>query len=497
MVSTFLFSQSPSVLWDQCLGGGGHEDAQAVIEMHNQQILAGGHTHSWDQHVAGYIGVGDLWLSCLSPSGQLIWQKCLGGSLFDEAKALYQTKDKNVVAVGFSESSDGDVLVNRGARDFWMIKTDSLGNLIWQKAMGSSGVDIAYGVTETFDGGIVAVGFSEYGDGDVSFNHGNNDLWVVRLDASGSLLWEKSFGGSGEDVARAVRPTSDGGFIIAGKTYSFDGDIDTNKGYSDAWLLKIDSMGNLLWQKTIGGSQNDLFYTLIELSPGYYIAAGESASTDGDISGNQGDKDGLVVYFDSTGSVIWQRCFGGSYQDFLNAATKNQHGSIVIAGVTGSNDGDVQGFKGLYDAWVISIDSAGTLQWQGCYGDFTYDWGSSIASTSDGGYVIGGQTLYSSTSLSGNHGAEDTWVFKIKANPSGIEEVTSTGFVKVYPNPASKELYVNVKNQSNYTLYDLQGQKISQGLLKMGQNSLDVSQLSIGMYLLKTSDQWAKFQVVR
>lgn len=491
-------AQGHSIAWDNCLGGFGHEDAQCVLETQNKRIFMTGHTHSWEQQVAGYKGIGDVWVVCLDQNGTFLWQKCYGGSLFDEAKTMIETQDGGIVLAGFSESSNDDVLVNKGIRDAWILKIDTVGNLLWQTALGGSGMETMHSIVEKSNGGYMAVGYSEYADGDVSFNHGYFDAWVISLDAQGNKIWEKSYGGTGEEMAQSLKQTQDGGFLIAGKSSSNDGQVSQNKGYMDAWIFKIDTAGNLLWEKSYGGGQNDVFYTITALPNETFVASGETSSEDGDVSHFYSNRDVWSVCIDSVGNILWEKTLGGNGLDIAYASCTNTQGNAVLTGMTGSTDGDVTNLHGFYDVWVLELDSLGNMLWQGCYGDHSLDLAYSVFATQDGGYIVGGQTLHSSTSLTGNHGAEDIWVFKLNplgVNTSSIEKKSI--MLDVFPNPSHDFIYLKtpVKQAISYEIIDLQGQIIQKSILQ--RNILDISNLPSGLYVLKTSEGYSKFQVVR
>src|SRR5207247_1541524 len=141
--------------------------------------------------------------------------------------------------------------------DAWIVKLDVSGNLLWEKSLGGSGDDYAYSIQQTNDDGFIVAGSSPSNDGDVSGNHGHTDFWIVKLDEDGNLLWQKSFGGSDYDQAKSIQQTVDGGYVVAGYSYSTDGDVSINHGANDYWIVKLDTIGNLVWQKSLGGSNYD------------------------------------------------------------------------------------------------------------------------------------------------------------------------------------------------------------------------------------------------
>jgi hypothetical protein len=235
-------------------------------------------------------------LICIAETApEIIWQKILGGSSDDYAFSIQQTPDGGYIVAGYTESNDGDVKGNHENGDFWIVKLDKDGNIEWQKTLGGSNWDWAFSVQQTPDGGYIVAGFTWSNDGDVSGNHGSLDAWIVKLDKDGNIEWQKTLGGSGNDWATSVQQTTDGGYIVAGGTYSTDGVIRGNHGSLDAWVVKLDGNGNMQWQKALGGSGSDSAWSVQQTTDGGYIVAGFTKSNDGDVTGNHGSADFWVV----------------------------------------------------------------------------------------------------------------------------------------------------------------------------------------------------------
>ncbi|MCD6418321.1 hypothetical protein J7M00_06020, partial [bacterium] len=237
-------------------------------------------------------------VAALAQTPTIVWQKCLGGSDWDEAYSIQQTDDGGFIIAGESYSNDGDVSGNHGGGDYWVVKLNSAGDIVWQKSLGGSDWDEAYSIQQTTDGGFIVAGESVSNDGDVSGHHGSSgysaDYWLVKFNSAGSIEWQKSLGGSGDDVAFSIQQTTDGGFIVAGYSESNDSDVSGNHsyyGYYDYWVVKLNSAGNIDWQKCLGGSDDDWAYSIQQTFDGGYIVAGYSYSNDGDVSGNHGAYD--------------------------------------------------------------------------------------------------------------------------------------------------------------------------------------------------------------
>ncbi|MDB3905503.1 T9SS type A sorting domain-containing protein [Crocinitomicaceae bacterium] len=245
------------------------------------------------------------------------WQKCLGGSSSEEGYDIKQTSDGGYIVAGSSQSSDGDLSSNSGSADYWIVKLDGNGNITWEKSFGGSNMDVAHSIKQTNDGGYLVSGISSSSNGDVTDTNGGRDYWILKLDPTGNLIWQKAVGGDGTDVAYSIDETDDGGAIIAGFSTSTNGNISGNHGDSDYWIIKLDQSGNYLWQQTIGGSGTDDPKSIKQTSDGGFIIAGYSYSEDGDLTRNQGSSDYWVVKLEevSTAGTVYYDADGNCLQD--------------------------------------------------------------------------------------------------------------------------------------------------------------------------------------
>ncbi|WPO83396.1 hypothetical protein SD427_03380 [Chryseobacterium sp. JJR-5R] len=341
-----------------------------------------------------------------------------GGSGSEIDNSMVRTTDGGYALAGRTLSNDGDVSGNHGGTDFWIVKFSSHGNVEWKKTFGGSSNDSPGTIIQTADGGYAIIGTSLSNDGDVSGNHGSADIWLIKLNSSGILQWQKTFGGTKEETGSSIIQTSDGGYTLAGHTNSNNGDVTVNQGNFDFWVIKVTSTGILQWQKTFGGTGIEYLNSFIQTSDGSYIMAGNTSSNDGNVSGNHGIVDFWVVKINSTGTLQWQRAFGGTKGDVANSIVQTGDGGYTLAGHTESNDGNVSGNHGSVDIWVIKLNSAGTLQWQKTFGGTGSDFGQSIIQTTDGGYAVIGFTQSIDGDVSANHGSSDIWVTKL--NSTGI-----------------------------------------------------------------------------
>jgi len=242
--------------------------------------------------VTGNHGNTDAWVAKLDNTGTIQWQRCYGGSKSDEGLNILTTKDSGYVLLASTYSNDGDVVGYHDSADIWVLKLDHSGGISWQRCLGGSSGETAYGITGTKDGGYLVAGGTSSHDGDITYNHGKSDAWLVKLNTDGTISWQKTYGGSSVDGAWSVQQTSDSGYIVAGSTLSTDGDVSGlhagTPQLADYWLFKVNATGSLQWQKCLGGSSSDGAYAVLQTSDSEYVVAGQSASIDGDVTGHHG-----------------------------------------------------------------------------------------------------------------------------------------------------------------------------------------------------------------
>lgn len=349
------------LLWSKTYGGTLDDRATKIIPTTDGGLAVLGYARSTDGDVSGNHGFYDFWFAKLDTSGNLMWQKCYGYSGHDQGHSLVQTSDGGYLLVGFidydgrSAGSTHTYQPNHGVGEFWAIKIDADGNEIWNQYYGGTNNDRAYDVVETADGGFLMVGNSESDDFDITDPKGSYDFWAVRINAQGTMLWQKNYGGSGIEIAYGIHKTTGGNYYIIGDSRSSDGQITHPRGNADIWLIKISDSGNLLWQKNFGGSQFDTSRTLLEKNDNSLVIIGSSRSSDGDLNHNYGESDFWLVIADASGSITFEKNYGGSQLDFAYTGLISSEGNILMAGSSQSNDGDIQNNKGGKDVVLIKL----------------------------------------------------------------------------------------------------------------------------------------------
>jgi len=469
----------------------------------------------------------------LAQAPAITWQKTLGGSTDDTGMNCRQTRDGGYIVVGQSNSNDHDVSGNHGHSDYWVVKSDALGNIKWQHSYGGSGYEFAMDVVQTNDNGYVVVGTTSSNDGQVSGNHGANDFWVIKIDSVGTLLWQKCYGGSSEDFPNQIIQTRDNCFLIAGGVFSNNGDVMGSHGNYDYWLIKIDSTGSLLWQKTYGGSMYDMCYSVFQTNDGGYVTIGETNSTDGDLIGNvvsngwllkidsvgnkewgkllsttTGDRetgqyveqtsdmgfiiaatkftvspyvDYHVIKLDKNANLQWEKTLGSSADDFPFFIHQTADRGYCIGGYTRGNDQDINGKNhGSDDYWLVKLDSSGNFLWQKTLGGSNSEIAKALDVTDDGGYIVMGYTASNDGDVTGNHGGVDFWLVKLGPDPSNVMDIKNNIFA-VYPNPTSSSLQFPYKFM-NIAIYNNEGKKVSECY---DADILNIQSLPLGMYYIQ------------
>ncbi|MEI6091365.1 MAG: choice-of-anchor D domain-containing protein [bacterium] len=413
---------TPSIEWQRTIGGSSVDYSHSIQQAKDGGYIIAGSSSSLDGEVCGGKGVLDDWIVKLNPLGFLEWQFTWGGSSCDEAKSIKQTIDGGFIIAGYSFSIDGDIIGNKGEADYCIIKLDQSGKIQWQKNIGGSAYDKATDIQQTSDLGYIIVGFTRSHDGDLDTNYGIEDAWIVKLDQMGAIEWQKSIGGSQYDWARSVEQTNDGGFIIAGSTNSADGDIKENKGKEDAWIIKLNQFGSIEWQKTMGGSKDDAINSIHQTFDKGYIIAGMTRSNDNDVNGFNGGDDSWVVKLNQIGDIEWQKTMGGYSRDQANSVQQTSDSGYIVAGYYSSSNGNIRCPQYNYNYWIFKLNQKGTLEWQKILGGSLSDQASCIQQTYDGGYIVLGNSESSDGDVDFNKGITDCWIIKLSAEDISIQE---------------------------------------------------------------------------
>jgi len=366
----------PPIEWNKTYGGESPEMAYFAQQTDDNGYVIAGSTSSFGARST------DFWLVKTDSNGNIVWNKTYGGLSKDEAHFVWQTSDQGYIIAGSTSS------FNVSMSDFWLVKTDSNGEEIWNKTYGGLRSDDAYSLQQTIDGGYVVCGSTN------SFGSGYKDFWLVKTDSDGVMQWDKTYGGSFDDCAYSVKQANDEGYVICGYTSSF------GVSYEDFWLVKTDSNGNIVWNKTYGGENSEYAYFVQQTNDNGYIVAGSvySSVTEFDV---------WLVKTDSSGNMQWNKTYGGSLDEEAYAVRQTIDGGYIIAGFTDS-------FADNRDIWLIKIDSSGNIEWSQTYGGAAKDEACAVQQTNDQGYIIAGTTCSFGPSWD-----PDFWLIKLAPPPLG------------------------------------------------------------------------------
>jgi len=362
------------VQWQKTFGGKYDDDVANLI----QQTADGGYiVAGWTKSFGS--GWKDVYILKLNSKGEKEWQKMFGGEYDDEANSIQQTTDGGYIVAGWTKS------FGSGGADAYILKFNSKGEIGWEKTFGGKGDDEANSIQQTTDGGYIVAGWTG------SFGSGGYDVYILKLNSKGEVEWQKTFGGEDYDVANSIHQTTDGGYIVAGWTSSF------GSGEADVYILKLNSKGEMEWQKTFGGKGDDEANSIQQTTDGGYIVVGWTKSF------GSGWKDVYILKLNSKGEIEWQKTFGGKYDDEANSIQQTTDGEYIVAGY---KDGDV---------YILKLNSKGEMEWQKTFGGEYNDEAEWIHQTTDGGYIVAGSTY--------SFGSGYTDVYILKLNSKGeIEE---------------------------------------------------------------------------
>jgi len=532
-------NDSGNVVWQKNYGGTLNELFLMALETQDGGFILSGKTQSNNGIVVGNDGGSDLWVVKIDSIGNIEWQKCLGGTHIETGSTIVRNNNGGYLVFGQADSNNGDLAGIKPTRgfDWWVVSLSATGNILWSKIYGGSGSESASAVIQCADGNYILTGASSSIDGNVSNGwNGTGSLstgWVVKIDTLGNIIWEKSYGSKQLNTSYnegfiSVQNTPDGGCILAGRVSANWSIVSGHHGGYDFWVVKLDSLGNFQWQQCYGGSARDWSYAIKPTQDGGWIIIGETYSSDFDVTNFKGGADVWVVKISSTGVLEWQKCLGGNNGETGTDIYQTPNGGFMLTGATGSsNNGDVGFNNGNTDIWLVKLSPATTVpiklaQYQArALGSTavlnTWQTAQEINSgyflverSTDGRNFISVGRIeaatnsmvmrnYRFTDQTVDFNANAIYYYRLKmvdldgsASYSQIEKVThnSSASLIIFPNPVAEVLNIQLYAQQQETailrIYDLKGALIlhKQINIAKGNNFLkqDVSNLPKGTY---------------
>lgn len=424
----FLFSllihpasaQLTDIVWQKSLGGTGSDFANdAAYDPLSQTYIIAGTTGSSDFDVSFNHGLNDAWLVRMDINGNILWEKTYGGSAYENIQDIIQTQDGNYIFAGSTASVDGDVSFNHGQSDIWIVKIDVDGNMLWERSLGGSSSELAYGICEAVNGDLLITGYSRSDDGDFEINYGSNDLFVMRLNANGDMIWTRTVGTSDDDIGYCVMQHSNGKIIAGGQMRI--------PGSSDAYILSLNDDGTIHDELFLGQAPGGVISDIVEKTNGNMLLFGDTyawkrrnyiehvMNTATDL---------LVMEIDASFNILWDNFFGGTHFEQGNAGLSFSDGSYLAVGHTSSkNNGEVQGNHltdiNPIDAWLIKVDPDQIPIWQRCLGGFSTENAEAIIEIAPDDYIIIATTTSPDGDVTGYHQDDicycaDYWIIRLQ-----------------------------------------------------------------------------------
>jgi len=351
-----LIAKSPITQWTKISSGSGIDHCSAIIENTDGDFVVAG-----DSKLSEFDDWHILFIK-INNQGEKIWSKTYGHNPDNHSRSVGQTADGGYIIAGFTKFP-GSVIPN-----MYIIKTDANGDTLWTRTY-SGGVNgcVAYDILTTMDNGYVMLG--------TTCDENDEDIYLVKVDSLGQILWRKTYGGEERDWCWSIQSCVDGGYIVAGTTASFG-----NKTDDDVWLLRLNSSGDTLWTRRYGGQDWDHGMAVTQTVDSGYIVVGQTNSF------CKGGPDAWVLKTNDHGDTLWTKTYGGNGNDEIRAIKQTEDHGFIVVGSTDSFG------KGATDIYVIKIDARGNELWTATYGGQYMDLGESVLKTRDHCYVIAGST---------------------------------------------------------------------------------------------------------
>jgi hypothetical protein len=446
------------ITFERTYGGAGNDWGYSAVQTSGGGYAITGWTGSYG------AGGGDAYLVRTDSLGDTLWTQTFGGSGYEEGRSVQQTLDGGFIIAGSTTSSGA------GSDDVYVIKTNASGSPQWTRTVGGTSHDWGNSVQQTTDSGYIVVGSTE------SFGSGRQDVYLVKTDVNGATSWSRTFGGDSGDYGCSVQQTFDGGYIVAGYTYSF------GAGGADFYVIRTNAHGDTSWTKTYGGASLDYGYSIQQTTDSGYIITGYAASY------GAGNGDVYLIKIDPDGDTLWTKTFGSAGYDCGLSVRQTADGGYVIAGYTQS-----------VDVYLVKTNAGGDLQWSNIHGDTSYYyWTYSVRQTTDGGYVSAGFANPQGTS------EYDLYLIKTDslgnvgvAEPKGPQAPSLK--LQAEPNPCRGQTAISLQLTANspnrLDVYDAAGQMVLSQPFRTSSFALSTSRLSAGTYFVRSGS--ARLRLVR
>lgn len=470
-------SQKSSILWQKTIGGKGDDNITTITKDQSGNIYVLGSVQS-KVNGQNYFN-NDVFISKLNQSGEQLWRKTIGGSGDEFGYALKFDSHNEIIALLSSNSMDNG-FTSDGYEDIYMYRLSEEGNIISKHKYGGQFIDIPSDIIQRKNGDYIFFGSSRSHDGDLTENFGMFDFWLVNIDYNGNIKWQRSYGATDDEIAQKVIELDNQDLVLLGNSTSYDGAYSDNVGDADIVLINTNSNGELLWQKSYGGQFNETANDILVEENGNFLVCGSTFSYLFDVSYNAGGSDIWIFEAESNGELIREKTFGSDGNESLAGMEKTPDGYILL-GTTSSEYLNDASNNGAQDLWLYELNMDLELTNQALFGASGFDSGNALLLQNDGTIIIGGSTNSSDGLIYENNGGNDALLLK-------VGEFYSKEHQKawIHPNPSSGIFYVNqLPENSSINVYNHNGQVLFD-LHEAGPYAaiLDLSKLPAGLYIL-------------
>lgn len=463
--------------WQKSIGSQGEDVMNDMISDADGNFYFAGSTQTEGSQTM------DVLVSKYSPEGREIWTKIIGESGDDRGIAV-ELLNNTLFVLSSSTSSTGAFTASWGREDIVLLQLDLNGNLHGMSRFGGNYADIPTDISKTANGELLISAHSASTEGFMESNKGQFDLWVIRVDGSGSIIWKQNYGGSDEDHSSKIGELPNGDIMLSGHSSSYDGDMLTNYGDFDLSLLKLTADGEIIWAQNYGGLQEDISVDLL-INNGKIILAGNTLSHSFDISKNAGFSDAWVLEIDAgNGDILWEETHGSEFGDYASALALDESNQLFLTGTTNASIFEGEQSSGCLDAWVAQVNSPSSIDHLALYGGDAQESINDFHVMNDGSFLLIGSSTSTNDLFSNNKGGSDGWIMKYELNASQDDIFVEA--VSAHPNPTSGTVYLNnLTDFDEIVVYNASGQVVDAFQAKSFSQVLDLTNASPGIYLVK------------
>lgn len=479
------------VLWKQSVGGAGDDQLNGMVKDADGHVYVVGSIQSPEQAFMSAI------VTKYTNGGVERWSKTFG-EFGDSRGIAIEIIDDQLFVLLSANARSGQLSQNFGREDIHLLKLSLSGDILNESHFGGNFADIPTDLSKTANGDLLISAQSQSISGFFDVNKGQTDMWVFRVNTDGELLWKNNYGGTEEDYSARIAELPNGEIILLGHSSSYDGDVGVNYGDFDISLFKLSSVGAIIWERNYGGSLDDLGVDLLVDDASQLYVAGSTLSTSLDIGKNAGFSDAWLLKINSlNGFIMWEETHGGMESDQASCLSFDADKNVYLMGTTIATSFEGDASNGFQNVWLARVDEPNSLEHLGLFGGNGSESVHAFSMENDGSLLILGSSSSTSGLVAGNNGKNDGWLVNFKR--SSFED--SPLSISVHPNPTSGDLYLNnLEITDLVSVVNTMGQPAVEPFEASGFSAqLDLSALPSGVYLLQISrgEQREIIRVVR